>query len=92
MYGLLNGFCNTIQISRPLDAKAIGKILLLQELGKAERDFEVHGGVTSSLGFMGLCKTRDFEDKFTIQDIGVLITAMSALGGMVSQMLQRFEK
>lgn len=69
-----------LQIPRPQDATAIGKILLLQDAGEEERDFEVHGGVTSSLWFVGVLKTRDDEDSFTIQDIGVLITAMSALG------------
>ena len=54
--------------------------MLLQDAGEEERDFEVHGGVTSSLWFVGVLKTRDDEDSFTIQDIGVLITAMGALG------------
>ena len=63
-----------------MDAEEIGKILLLEKLGKGERGFEVQGGVTSCLGFMGVSKMGNV---MLDRDLGVVTTAMGALGGMV---------
>lgn len=54
--------------------------MLLEKLGKGERGFEVQGGVTSCLGFMGVSKMGNV---MLDRDLGVVTTAMGALGGMV---------